>query len=111
MARASRSAADSLLFICRSFVGEQRRRPLSAGYCSVARCAAVNNNRQHTDRHLNQLFGAVGDVAAKGQRVPGLEQMTALAVPIADLAREDVDEFGAGVLEPGEDLALVGQGD
>src|SRR4030088_3443149 len=60
---------------------------------------AVDDDRQHTDRHLDEPLRAVRDVAPESERVALLEQIAFPAMPVADFARQDVDELGSGVLE------------
>ena len=93
-------------------VGQQRLgRPLYAPFRSFARQPAIDDDRQHADRHLDQPLRAMRDIAPESERVALFEQIALLAVPVTDLARQDVDELGAGMLEARKYLALVRQGD
>src|SRR6266851_1357057 len=50
-------------------------------------------------------------VAAKGQGVPRPEHIGVAAVTVVQNAGEQVNEFDAGMLKSGEDLAAIVQGD
>jgi hypothetical protein len=71
----------------------------------------LDDDREEADRELEELLGAVGCVGVEEQRVAGFETVGLAAVAVEHLALEQVDELGPGVLEQGEDLGLLGQGD
>src|SRR5579864_7357719 len=64
-----------------------------------ARLVMVDDDREHSDRQLDQCFGAVRNVSVKAKRVAGREHVALLAVLVAELSFEQVDEFGPRVLE------------
>lgn len=67
------------------------------------RCGVVNDGNKANGK-LYKLFRSVGNVTTKGQGITGFEQIGGLPVAVLQLSFQNIDEFGAGMLEGGEDL-------
>ncbi len=53
---------------------------------------------------------SVGYIATEAQGISGAQRITVAAMPIGERARENVDEFSAGMLKTRKHFALVGEG-
>ncbi len=73
--------------------------------------AGVGDDREEADRQLAKLFRTVRHVGIEEQAIPGGERIDPVAVAVADLALQHVDELDAVMLEHREDVGILGQRD
>src|SRR5882672_12043519 len=73
--------------------------------------ARVADDRQEADRELAQLVRTVGRVGIEEQGIAGAHDVGLVAVAVADLALQHVQEFDAGMLEDREDVRLLRERD
>src|SRR3990172_1907729 len=73
--------------------------------------ARIGDHRDEADRQLAQLLGPVRGIGVEKQGIAGGERVGLVAVAIADLAFQHIEELDPGVLEQWEHVRFRGQRD
>ena len=95
--KAQYSKISDIAFEVKSPTRIQSRNPPGLSFARHHLVMLVIDERQHPDRHLFQVFGAVWNYAVKGQAVTRFQTVHMITVAIVESSFQDVDELHSRV--------------